>query len=132
MIISTFFTIRSLVALAYALTLLLVPGPLLSLYGITPNPGINLMSQFLGVEPIAVGFLCLNARKFTDTTVLLAILTSLLIAEVIGVVIAVYGTLYGVFNPLGWSIVLIYGLFSLGYIYFLFIKPGDSLSTISN
>ena len=88
--LSTFFTIRSFVALAYALTLLLVPGPLLSLYGITPNPGINLMSQFPGVELIAVGFLCLNARKFTDTAVLRAILTSLLIAEVIGVVIAVY------------------------------------------
>ena len=132
MIISTFFTIRSLVALAYALTLLLVPGPLLSLYGITPNPGINLMSQFPGVELIAVGFLCLNARKFTDTAVLRSILTSLLIAEVIGVVIAVFGTLSGVFNPLGWSIVLIYGLFSLGYSYFLFIKPGDSLSTTSS
>ena len=123
--ISTFFTIRSLVALAYALTLLF-PGPLLSLYGIIPNPGINLISQFLGVELIAVGLLCLNARKFTDTAVLRAILTPLLIAEVIGVVIAVFGTLSGVFNPLGWSIVLIYGLFSLGYVYFLFVKKlGD-------
>ena len=124
--LSSFLIVRSIVALAYALALLLVPAFLLSLYGIISTPGLNLMSRFLGVELIAVGLLCLNARKFTDPGILRAILTSLLIAEAVGVVVAIYGTLSGVFNPLGWSIVLIYGLFSLGYVYFLFIKPGDS------
>ena len=125
--LSSFLIVRSIVALAYALALLLVPAFLLFLYGVISTPGLNLMSRFLGVELIAVGLLCLNARKFTDPGVLRAILTSLLIAEAVGVVIAIYGTLSGVFNPLGWSIVLIYGLFSLGYVYFLFVKkPGDS------
>jgi len=124
--LNSFLTVRSVVALAYALTLLLVPGLMLSLYGMTPGPGINMMSQFLGVELIFAGLLCLNARKFTDPAVLRAILTSLLIAEAIGVVVALYGTLSGAMNALGWSIVLIYGLFSLGYVYFLFIKqPSD-------
>ena len=120
--LSTLFTLRSIVALGYALTLLLIPGLMLSLYGITPDPGVNLMSQFLAVELIFAGMLCLNARNFTDPAVVRPILISLLLAEVVGVVVALYGTLSGVFNPLGWSIVLIYGFFSLGYVYYLFIK----------
>jgi hypothetical protein len=124
--ISTFFILRSIVALAYALTLLVIPGLMLSLYGITPEPGINLMSRFLAVELIFAGVMCLNARKFTEPAIVRSILTSLLTAEAVGVIVAVYGTLSGVFNSLGWSIVLIYGLFSLGYVYFLFIKTRDS------
>jgi hypothetical protein len=120
--LGTFFILRSIVALGYALTLLVIPGTLLSLYGITPGPGVNLMTRFLGVELVAVGLICLNARNFSDISIVRAILSSMLIAEAIGVVIAVYGTLSGVFNPLGWTIVLIYGLFSMGYIYYLFIK----------
>lgn len=124
--LNSFFVVRCVVALAYALALLLVPAFLLSLYGITSTSGLNLMSRFLGVELIAVGLLCLNARKLTDPGILRTILTSLLIAETIGVVVALYGTLSGVFNPLGWSIVLIYGLFSFWYVYFLFVKQlGD-------
>lgn len=124
--LSTFFTLRGIVALAYALTLLVIPGLLLSLYGVTPDPGINLMSRFLAVELIFAGVMCLNARKFTDPAVVRSTLTSLLMAEAVGVVVALYGTLSSVFNPLGWSIFLIYGLFSLGYVYFLFIRPNNS------
>jgi len=120
--LSTFFILRGIVALGYALTLLAIPGTMLSLYGITPDPGVNLMTLFLGVELVAVGLICLSARNFSDMSVVRAILTSMLIAEAIGVVVAIYGTLSGIFNPLGWTIVLIYGLFSLGYIYYLFIK----------
>ena len=120
--LSTFLTVRSIVALAYALTLLFIPGLMLSLYGMTPGPGINLMSQFVGVELIAFGLVCLNARNFVDSTILRPILTSFLIAEAVGVLVAIYGTLSGAMNTLGWSIVLIYGLFSLGYVYFLFVK----------
>jgi hypothetical protein len=120
--LSTFFILRSIVALGYALTLLVIPGTMLSLYGITPGPGVNLMTRFLGVELVAVGMICLNARYFSDISIVRAILSSMLIAEAIGVVVAVYGTLSGVINPLGWTIVLIYGLFSMGYIYYLFIK----------
>lgn len=125
--LSIFLALRSIVALAYALTLLVIPGLMLSLYGITPDPGTNLMSQFLAVELIFAGLMCLNARKFTDPAVIRSVLTSLLVAEAVGVAVALYGPLSGVFNPLGWSIVLIYGFFTLGYVYFLFIKKPNGV-----
>ena len=120
---STFLTIRGVIALAYAAALLLLPGPLLALYGIAPGPGINLISGFLGVELVAVGLLCLFVRNLDNVEALRAILGALLVAEFIGLVVATIGTLSGVFNSLGWSIALIYGTMSLGYVYFLFVKP---------
>ena len=128
---STFLTLRGIIALAYAIPLLLIPGPLLALYGITPGPEVNLMSGFLGVELIAVGLLCLFSRNLTAADSLRAIMGSLLVAELIGLVLAVIGTLSSVFNPLGWSIALIYGTMSLGYIYFLFLQDERSGSLSS-
>ncbi|MDX1663649.1 MAG: hypothetical protein R3272_07640 [Candidatus Promineifilaceae bacterium] len=127
--INDFLTLRSIVALAYGVGLLLAPAALLSLYGIAPDPGLHLMSRFLGVELLFVGLLCFSARRFTKPATVRALITSLLIAEAVGVLVALSGTLSGVFNSLGWTIVLIYGLFSLGYLYFLFVKPTVSLST---
>jgi hypothetical protein len=42
----------------------------------------------------------------------------------VGLVATVLGQLSGAVNALGWSTVVIYALFTLGYGYFQFMKPG--------
>ena len=120
--LNNLFILRSIVALGYALTLLVIPGTMLTLYGISPDQGTILMTRFLAVELIFAGLLCWQARKIADAAFVRSILISLLVAEAVGVVVAIYGTLSGVFTPLGWTIVLIYSFFSIGYVYFLFFK----------
>jgi hypothetical protein len=119
---STFFVLRAVIALAYALLALIVPDWLLSLYGIDVEPGALLMIRFVGVELLAVGLLLLFARNLEHQPTLRIIMGSFLAAELVGMGVAIVGTLAGPFNALGWTIVLIYGSMSLGYAYFLLAK----------
>jgi hypothetical protein len=119
---SAFFVLRAVIALAYALPALIAPGWLISLYGIDAEPGAVLMARFVGVELLAVGLLLLFARNLEHQPTLRIIMGSFLAAELVGMGVAIVGTLAGPFNALGWTIVLIYGSMSLGYAYFLLAK----------
>ncbi|MDX1614073.1 MAG: hypothetical protein R3300_07155 [Candidatus Promineifilaceae bacterium] len=128
--IRNFLLLRAIIALAYAIGLLIIPAQLLQLYGVVPDVGSIAMSRFLAVELVAVGVLCLLARSLGDWSALRAVMQALLISEVIGLMVAVVVTTTGAFNALGWSIVVIYGSMSLGYVYFLFFKrPSTSLTS---
>jgi hypothetical protein len=119
---SAFFVLRAVIALGYALPALIAPGWLISLYGIDAEPGALLMTRFVGVELLAVGLLLLFARNLEHQPTLRIIMGSLLAAELVGMGVAIVGTVAGPFNALGWTIVLIYGSMSLGYAYFLLAK----------
>ena len=122
MTLATLLSINAIVALAYALGLLLVPATLLTVYGITSGPGERLMAQFFGVALLAVGLLTWLARNVADPIARRAFVLALLISQAVGLVVALLGTLSGVMNVAGWSAVAIYLLLGLGYAYFQFTK----------
>ena len=122
MTLSTLLSVNAIVALAYALGLLLVPATLLKVYGITSGPGERLMAQFFGVALLAVGLLTWLARNVADPIARRAFVLALLISQAVGFVVALLGTLSGVMNVAGWSAVAIYLLLGLGYAYFQFTK----------
>ena len=117
---------NAVVALIYGICFVLVPATVSSIYGMTPNPGISLTGQFFGVALIGIGLVTWLARNVVDSTAQRAIILGLLISDVVGVIVAVLGTLSGVMNAVGWSAVGIYLLLALGYAYFQFIKPSSS------
>ena len=117
------FVITALFFLINAVVALLVPGTQLSLYGVTSGPGEKYMGQWAGLGSIAIGLLAWFARNVADPDAKRAIIITLLIYFVIGVVISVLGTISGVMSAMGWSLVIIYLLFAAGYAYFLFRKP---------
>ena len=118
--------INAIVALIYGIGFVLVPTTVLSLYGMTQGTSEALAGQFFGVALIAIGLLTWFARNVTDSDSQRAIILSLLISDVIGVIVAVLGTVNGVMNAFGWSAVLIYLILALGYAYFQFFKPNAS------
>lgn len=124
--LSNFLVLNAVIALAFGIGFVLVPAIVLTLYGITPGPAVNLAGQYFGVELIAVGLLCWLARNVSDSTAQRAIILAFLIADVIGLIVSIMGTLSGVFNAVGWSAVAIYLVLSLGYAYFQFMKPSAS------
>ena len=124
--LSILLILNAVIALVFGIGFVLVPGTMGTLYGMTPGPEVNLAGQFFGVELIAVGLLCWLARNVSDSAAQRAMILAFLIADVIGLIVSIMGTLSGVFNAVGWSAVVIYLVLSLGFAYFQFMKPSAS------
>ena len=124
--LSIFLILNAVIALVFGIGFVLAPGTMGTLYGMTPGPEVNLAGQFFGVELIAVGLLCWLARDVSDSAAQHAMILAFLIADVIGLIVSIMGTLSGVFNAVGWSAVVIYLVLSLGFAYFQFMKPSAS------
>jgi hypothetical protein len=120
---SNLLLVNAVVALVYGIGLVLLPATLLSMYGVTPGPAVNLASQLFGVELLHVGLICWFARNISDGPAQRALIVASLIGQVFGAIVALMGTLSGVFNAVGWSAVAIYVLLGLGYANLQFMKP---------
>ncbi len=123
---SNLLLVNAVVSLVYGVGLVLLPATLLSMYGVTPGPAVNLASQLFGVELLHVGLICWFARNVSDGPAQRAIIVASLIGQVFGLIVALMGTLSGVFNAVGWSAVAIYVLLGLGYAYLQFMKPSHA------
>ena len=121
--LSNLLVLNAVVAVVFALGFLFVPGSVLSMYGATPGPQINLTGQFFAVELVHVGLLVWLIRSVTDALARRALVTAGLVANLVGLIVSLIGTLSGVLNAFGWSAVVIYVVLSLGYAYFQFMSP---------
>ena len=117
--------INAVIALAYALGELFVPQTLGSIYGFKDgaNPELMLTARFFGWGLLAVGLICALAANTPPSDAKQAIVKALFIAQIVGAIVSLMGTLSGVFSAMGWSAVIIYLFFVAGYGYFWFIKP---------
>jgi hypothetical protein len=118
----TFLTISAVIALVYAVGMILVPGTMASLYGLDGSGGVRLVAQFFGVGLLTLGIINWLARDLKGESVRPVIIGSL-IGDIIGTLIGLIGTLNGTLGPMGWSTVIIYLLLALGYAYFQFLRP---------
>jgi hypothetical protein len=118
----TFLTIAAVVALAYAVGLILMPSILNSTYGFGTSESELLLARFFGVELLVLGVITWLARDFTGAGVR-PIITGSVIGNAVGTIVALMGALNGVMNSVGWSAVAIYLLLTLGFAYFQFMAP---------
>ena len=120
--LSTFLMIAAVVALVYALGLILMPAFMASTYGLGTGASEILLSRFFGVELLVLGLIVWLAKDLTGDSVR-PIITGNLIGNAVGTIIALMGTLSGVMNSVGWSAVAVYFLLALGFAYFQFMAP---------
>lgn len=118
-ITSAFFIINAPIAL-------LVPWIQLSLYGVATGPGSNHMAQWAGLGSLTVALIAWFARNLTESQERRGIVQTLMIYFIVGLLLSAVGTVSGVMNAMGWSLVAIYFLFASGYAYFLLKKPNNS------
>ena len=118
--------LNAVIAIVYGIAFLLIPGSVLAMYGAAPGPQINLTGQFFAVELIHVGVLAWLIRNVSDGLAQRAIIIAGLVANFIGLVVSLIGTLTGVVSSFGWSAVVIYVVLALGYAYFQFMRPRPS------
>jgi hypothetical protein len=115
----------AVVTLIYAVGALLVPEILLSQYGFAVNPASTLSMRFLGVQFALEGALAWFARNVADPSARRAILSAYLVGFALGTIVSLFGTLSGILGAFGWSAVGLDVLFTLGFRYFLFVKPSS-------
>jgi len=118
----TFLTIAAIVALVYALGLILMPALMATTYGFGTSASEILLTRFFGVELLVLGVIYWLAKDFTGASAR-PLITGSLIGNIVGTFFALMGTLNGVMNSLGWSAVAVYLLLALGFAYFQFMAP---------
>ena len=121
--LSAFLAVVAVVAVAFGLAFVVAPEPLLATYGISLPPAGLFVGRLFGAALIALGLVAAFSRNVTDGLARNAILRGYFVGELIGFVCVLWGQIQGVTNMLGWSTVAIYFLFTLGFGYFLFMKP---------
>jgi membrane-bound ClpP family serine protease len=115
--------IAGLIALVFGLGFLLVPRPMLALYGVSTDPAIVLMSRFFGAALVQLGLVFYLIRDVGDRRTQRGVVIGSFIGSVAGLVVALTGQFWGLVNQFGWSTVAIYGLLTLGYGSFVFGRP---------
>jgi hypothetical protein len=118
----TLLLIGGLVALAFGLGFLLVPRPVLSLYGVVASPVVVLLARFFGAALVQLGLILLLIRDVPDPRTQRGVVLGSFLGSLAGLVVALTGQFWGVVNAVGWSSVAIYGLLLLGYGSFIFGK----------
>jgi LPXTG-motif cell wall-anchored protein len=119
----TLFILNGLIAVGYAVAFLVATDPLLEVYGIMPNDESVFMARWFGVGLLANGLTTLLARNAAESEAGSAIAAALVVSYGVGVVLALWGTLTGQFNALGWIAVALNLLLGLGFWFFRFRKP---------
>jgi hypothetical protein len=118
--LSAFLSVVGVVGILFGIGFVAVPVDLLAQYGVTADRYTALMSRLFGAALIDLGLLVWLARSIVESIGRRAIVLAGLIGNVIGFVVALQAQLNGVANALGWSTVLIYALFAVGFGYFQF------------
>jgi len=118
--LSTFLSIVGVVAILFGIGFVAAPAEVLAQYGITADRYVVFISRFFGAALINVGLIVWLARNIVDSLGRRSIVLAGLIGDVVGLFVALQGQMNGLANALGWSTVLIYGLFALGFAYFQF------------
>ena len=118
----TFLIIAAVLALVYALGLILMPAFMNTTYGLGTSASEMLLARFFGVELLVLGLITWLAKDLTGASVR-PIITGTMVGNAVGAIIALIGTLNGVMNSTGWSAFAIYFLLTLGFAYFQFMAP---------
>ena len=125
------FMLNAVIAAGYGIALLVAAGPILDLYGITPNPEGAYMARWFGVGLLSISLTTWLARETADSAGGQAIARALTMTYGVGIVLALRGTLFGPFNALGWIAVGLNLLLGLGFTYFQLIKSKAAPAMLS-
>ncbi len=119
----TLMIIKAVVCLTLGLPILFVPGLFYSVFGASLGPGGTFAAREYGASLIGNLMLTWFARNAGESQARRALILGLCVYDAIGFVVTLIATVSGVLNPLGWSAVIIYLFFALGFGYFLVRSP---------
>jgi hypothetical protein len=110
------------IALIFGVGLVVVTGPLLSIYGMTVDKTGTVIAQLFGSLLLAFAVVNWFARNIADPDARQAVVLGNLTGDAVGFVVILVGQLSGIANQLGWSNVAIYALLTLAWLYVRFVR----------
>ncbi len=113
--LNTLFILNAIIAAVFGVSFVLIPATMLLIYGVTLSPAGVVLARLLGAEFISYSVLTWFARRLNETEIQRIIILVCLIGFGVGFIVTLMGQLAGVFNLLGWSNVIVYLFFTLGY-----------------
>jgi len=118
----TFLITAAIISSGCGITALLAPALVMSLFGVGSDPLISMLARFSGLSSVALGIVPWVMRNMDLSQAKKTIIPAMLICNVIGIIITVLGSLSGAIKQ-GWLSIGVYTVFSIGYTWFLFVKP---------
>lgn len=122
--LTNLFRLHAILAGLYAVFLVLVPQLIIGL--LSPHPltplGIDIARLF-GAALVLITLIAWGASRLSDRASRRLIAGAILVYMSLGLIISLLGQLAGHWGLLGWSTIVTYLIFVVGYTYFLFIKP---------
>jgi uncharacterized membrane protein YfcA len=125
--LNMFLTISAIVAALFGLGFVLAPGFMFSIYGVASSPASLLGFRLFGSALIAIGVLTWLLKDSPNWEPIRALLLSVAIGNVIGVLLVLFATINGTLGAMGWTAVLIYLFLLIGEGYFLSRGPASTL-----
>lgn len=122
--LTNLFRLHAILAALYALGLVLAPQVIIGLLSPLPlNPVGTDIARLFGAALVLVAFIAWRASRLTDRSGRRMVASGFLIYTGLGAIITTWGQVSGTWSALGWSSIISYLIFVLGYAYFLFFKP---------
>lgn len=115
------FLFTAVVALVFGVGFYLVPGVVMSMYGITLDSA-EFVARYLGSAFLGYAVLDYLATKLSDKSTLRTLVLVNFVVALTGLIMAIYETFAGASNQLVWLNVALYGLIAIGFGYFQFSK----------
>ena len=116
------FTVNFFVAVFFGCSCGLFPGWALRLYGLEPDNAAIWITRLVGGSILGFASLMWFGRKAASVEARRAIAFALIIHDLFGFIASMEIQLSGSVNVFGWSSPILYGLLTLGYTYFLFLR----------
>lgn len=117
------FMVTAIVALAFGVGYFVVPVAVLNFFGTTDNyVSTQVVARFFGSALFTLGLVLWFAKDITDAAVQKNFGYALLVGNVIGLILAIYGSM-SVIRAYSWIPILVYVVLALGYAFMLFLKP---------
>jgi len=120
--LSHVFSFNALVALVYAIGLLLAPNTVIGLHGLPAGETQALMARYFGVALLGLGLIAWFVRDIAHPPLKDDITLSLFLSSLAGFMLSLQGTLSGQMNAIGWLPTAVYLLVFLGFGYYRFFK----------
>ena len=120
MLVKRLLQFNLLISVIIAVCFIAFPGQSLSLYGITTTDGLLAIAQYFGTTHVAFAVLLWLALHGNEPQFLRAIVASFFVGDLAGSTVLLFAQLHGIMNAMGWGLVVLSFLFTVGYGYGLF------------
>jgi hypothetical protein len=119
------FSINLVIAIFFGFSCTFMPHQLFQLYGLNLDESGVWATRLVGGSILGYATLMLFGRKTNSRESRKAIAIALLVQDTIGLLASLEIQFSGVMGLVGWSNPALYLILSIGYAYFIFIKPSD-------